>query len=145
MTCARFIQLLNFSQSLGLALNNNFRLMEEVKLQLFCDLSYSRGHVAFANTCFENYFHQIDLGCKSYFQVAHVCSLNFLYSCKFKNAKAVMVQKFKPNIRYIKVHIFWEGHKGLQNLHLTFDCMYCSQKLGEDFAKFCGLLRIYEL
>ena len=23
--------------------------------------------------------------------------------------------------------------------------MYCSQKLGEDFAKFCGLLRIYEL
>ena len=22
---------------------------------------------------------------------------------------------------------------------------YCSQKLGEDFAKFCGLLRIYEL
>jgi hypothetical protein len=23
--------------------------------------------------------------------------------------------------------------------------MYCGQKLGEDFAKFCGLLRIYEL
>jgi hypothetical protein len=23
--------------------------------------------------------------------------------------------------------------------------MYCSQTLGEDFAKFCGLLRIYEL
>ena len=23
--------------------------------------------------------------------------------------------------------------------------MYCSQKQGEDFAKFCGLLRIYEL
>ena len=44
-----------------------------------------------------------------------------------------------------KVHIFWEGHKILWNLPLTFDCMYCSQKLGEDFAKFCGLLRIYEL
>ena len=27
-----------------------------------------------------------------------------------------------------KVHIFWEGHKILQNLPLTFDCMYCSQK-----------------
>ena len=27
-----------------------------------------------------------------------------------------------------KVHIFWEGHKILQNFHLTFDCMYCSQK-----------------
>ena len=26
-----------------------------------------------------------------------------------------------------KVHIFWEGHKILQNLPLTFDCMYCSQ------------------
>ena len=23
--------------------------------------------------------------------------------------------------------------------------MYCSQKSGEDFAKFCGLLKIYEL
>ena len=22
-----------------------------------------------------------------------------------------------------KVHIFWEGHKILQNLHLNFDCM----------------------
>ena len=41
--------------------------------------------------------------------------------------------------------MFWEGHKILRNLHLTFDCMYCSQKLGEDFVKFCGLLRIYEL
>ena len=44
-----------------------------------------------------------------------------------------------------KVHIFWEGHKILRNLRLTFDCMYCRQKQGEDFAKFCGLLRIYEL
>ena len=46
---------------------------------------------------------------------------------------------------FLKVHIFWEGHKILQNLPLTFDCMYCMQKLGEDFAKFCGLLRIDEL
>ena len=44
-----------------------------------------------------------------------------------------------------KVHIFWEGHKILRNLHLTFDCSTYSQNLGEDFAKFCGLLRIYEL
>ena len=41
-----------------------------------------------------------------------------------------------------KVDILWEGHKILRNLYLTFDCMYCSQKWGEDFAKFCGLLRI---
>ena len=25
---------------------------------------------------------------------------------------------------FIKVHIFWEGHKVLRNLHLTFDYMY---------------------
>ena len=34
-----------------------------------------------------------------------------------------------------KVHIFWEGHKILRNLPLTFDRMYCSQKLEENFAK----------
>ena len=44
-----------------------------------------------------------------------------------------------------KVHISWEGHKILRNLPLTFDYSTYSQKLGEDFAKFCGLLRIYEL
>ena len=33
----------------------------------------------------------------------------------------------------------------MRNLPLTFDCMYSSQKLEEDFVKFCGLLRIYEL
>ena len=44
-----------------------------------------------------------------------------------------------------KVHIFWEGHKILRNLPLTFDCSTYSQKLGEDFVKFCGLFRIYEL
>ena len=33
----------------------------------------------------------------------------------------------------------------LRNLHLTFDCSTHSQYLGEDFARFCGLLRIYEL
>ena len=27
-----------------------------------------------------------------------------------------------------KVHIFWEGHKILQNLHLTFDWHYIEQK-----------------
>ena len=42
-----------------------------------------------------------------------------------------------------KVHIFCEGRKILRNLHLTFDYSKYSQKLGEDFAKFCGLLRIH--
>ena len=31
------------------------------------------------------------------------------------------------------------------NLHLTFVLCSASQKEGGDFAKFCGLLRIYEL
>ena len=37
-----------------------------------------------------------------------------------------------------KVHIFWEGHQ-------LFDWQYIGQIFGGDFAKFCGLLRIYEL
>ena len=45
----------------------------------------------------------------------------------------------------IKFMTLWEGHEILQNLHPTFDHSTYSQKLGEDFTKFCGLLRIYEL
>ena len=48
-------------------------------------------------------------------------------------------------MRLGKVCIFWEGHKILRNLHLTFVLCNASQKWGGDFAKFCGLLRIYEL
>ena len=33
----------------------------------------------------------------------------------------------------------------MRNLHLTFDWHYIGQKYGGDFAKFFGLLRIYEL
>ena len=43
------------------------------------------------------------------------------------------------------IYVFWEGHKILRNLYLTFVLWSASQKLGEDFAKFSGLLRIYEL
>ena len=35
----------------------------------------------------------------------------------------------------IKVHIFWEGHKILRNLHLSFDRYYMGQIYGGDFAK----------
>ena len=44
-----------------------------------------------------------------------------------------------------KVHIFWEGHKILRNLHRRFDRYYIGQTYGGDFAKICGLLRISEL
>ena len=45
----------------------------------------------------------------------------------------------------IKVHILWEGHKILQNINLLFDWQYIGQIICGDFAKFCGLFRIYEL
>ena len=46
---------------------------------------------------------------------------------------------------FVKVHIFWEAHKSLWNLHGRFDHYYIRQIYGGDFAKICGLLRIYEL
>ena len=47
--------------------------------------------------------------------------------------------------KIFKVHIFWEGHKILWNLHQLFDWQYIGQLNGGDFTKFCRLLRIYEL
>ena len=47
--------------------------------------------------------------------------------------------------RSCKVHIFWEGHKILRNLHRRFVLFSNGQMYDGDFAKFCGLLRIYEL
>ena len=44
-----------------------------------------------------------------------------------------------------QVHTFWEDHKILQNLHVTFVLCSASQKQGGDFAKFWSLLRIFEL
>ena len=43
-----------------------------------------------------------------------------------------------------KVHIFWEGQNFLQNLHRRFVLWSASQIYNGDFAKMCGLLRIYE-
>ena len=52
---------------------------------------------------------------------------------------------FPPFYLYYKVHIFWESHKIVRNLHQLFDWQSIGQKIGGNFAKFCGLLRIYEL
>ena len=40
---------------------------------------------------------------------------------------------------------FIYSEKATQNFAKSFDYSTYSQKLGEDFAKFCGPLRIYEL
>ena len=63
----------------------------------------------------------------------------------------IAVIKLKPNkgkylsYEHLKVHIFWEGHKILQNLHQLMDWQYIGHIIVEDLAKFCDLLRIYEL
>ena len=50
------------------------------------------------------------------------------------------------NFAYVfKVHIFWECHKILRNLHRRYVLCSASQIYGGDFAQFCGLLRMYEL
>ena len=49
------------------------------------------------------------------------------------------------SITTVKAHIFGEGNKTLQNLHQLFVLCTASQMIGGDFAKFRGLLRIYEL
>ena len=44
---------------------------------------------------------------------------------KMKIQKKILIKKLSPYSKAItgdhKVHIFWEGHKILKNLHLTFD------------------------
>ena len=60
---------------------------------------------------------------------------------------ALFLYIFQVNLILIadKVHIFWEGHKILRNLHQLFDWQYIGQIIDGYFAKCCGLLRIYEL
>ena len=54
-------------------------------------------------------------------------------------------QKLNFKKRLVKFIYSEKATKILRNLHLTFDHSTHSQKLGEDFTKFCDLLRIYEL
>ena len=56
----------------------------------------------------------------------------------------VIVYKSRGELFLIKVYIFCEGHNILRNLHRTF-VLCASQFYIEDFEKFCGLIRIYEL
>ena len=50
------------------------------------------------------------------------------------------VEKSISVVQSSKVHIFWEDHKILRNLLLTFVLCSASQKSGEDFAKLCSLM-----
>ena len=47
-----------------------------------------------------------------------------------------------------KVHIFWEDHKILRNLHLTFDCMYVVKskvKISQTFVAFSEYMNFTSL
>ena len=52
---------------------------------------------------------------------------------------------FNFGIYLSKVHIFWEDHKILRNLHRRFDRSYIGQIYGGNFENISGVLRIYEL
>ena len=70
--------------------------------------------------------------------------LEKLRLCGFRQwQKGLAVSKSKKC--KFKVHTFWEGRKILRNLHDRFVHYYIGQIYDGDFAKFCGLLRIYEL
>ena len=73
--------------------------------------------------------------------IHHLCSniatsevtLRFLRSSEdFLCTQASLLPYSTPG----KVHIFWEGHKILRNLHLTFDCSTHNQKLKFESSAF---------
>ena len=47
----------------------------------------------------------------------------------------------QKNKSSFKVHIFWEGHKILRNLPLTFDCLYCGSPSYASNEAGCLLIR----
>ena len=57
----------------------------------------------------------------------------------------IIFNKQSELFTYLKVRVFEEGHKILQNLHCRFDWHYIWKIYGGDFAKFCGLHRKYEI
>ena len=71
------------------------------------------------------------------------------YECTLCDAILLGKDEFWSNLHYrfsnVKFIYSEKATNFLRNLPLTFDYSTYSQKLGEDFAKCCGLLRIYEL
>ena len=63
---------------------------------------------------------------KSYLVFNFIINFICLTSFSFKNQNSISniwLQNLKYQTRTSKVHIFWEGHKILWNLPLTFVCM----------------------
>ena len=68
-----------------------------------------------------------------------------LRKLKSKLSELLISDKAQFHSTKLKFIYSEKATKILRNLPLTFDYSTYGQKLGEDFAKFCGLLRIYEL
>ena len=85
--------------------------------------------------------------CQSFPYRYHTYLVEFTYrhNSQCVECQSLFAQCKKEGEHFVKVHIFWEGHKILPNLHQLFVLCTASQIIGEDFAKFCGLLRVYEL
>ena len=73
---------------------------------------------------------------------------NIFFSLSLQTSSSLVIisiAQYSLSCGYFKVHTFWEGHKMLENIHRRFVLCSASQIYVGDFAKFCGLLRIYEL
>ena len=53
--------------------------------------------------------------------------------CTYRKRKHFVICKYISTY-LCKVHIFWEGHKSLRNLHRRFDWHYVGQIYGGDFT-----------
>ena len=70
-----------------------------------------------------------------------LCTFNFLYAYTFLH----QVLQYAQSQILVKIRFSGKVHKILRNLHRRFDRYYIGQIYSGDFAKICGLLRIYEL
>ena len=71
----------------------------------------------------------------------HYLKLEILKLSKVWSQSWTLFTEMSNHPIMFKVHIFWEGHKILRNLHQLFDWQYLGQIISGDSAKFCGLLR----
>ena len=120
-----------------------------INLHFFSGTKYS-SYILVCNGC-----SRLDAWSKiAYTNVENSFLILFFVSAQFYNLYAysitflihVLIYIFRQtDLLWFKVHIFWEGHKILRNLHQLFDWQYIGQIIGGDFANFCGLLRLYEL
>ena len=57
-------------------------------------------------------------------------------------ARSITLSKSdRPLFYFFKAHIFWDGHKILQNLHLILDHYYIGQIYGGDFLEYMNFIK----